>query len=405
MKSYCIYFLLFLATCSLKAQELAAYEKPIEMSLYSEILKDTVSLEITIPKEQIHEIHTVYPVIYLLDRQLQSNYRYNLNTIDYLSSLNWMPKAVVVGITFPFKNRTSWTNPNATGGQADDLMLFIENDLHDELKEQYPIANFNLLIGHSRTAIFSSYALSKRPEFFNGAIASSVSNFDFGDDLQQEQFEIFLDKIASSSQLYYYYFSVGETTYGDLHESAVDTLNAYFISKKLPNNFQWQYFKYPVAHDVTPGVTVGRALSDIFKEYGRRIDLCFEIAKKSPNNVPWQDFMELYATLSSDLGFEIEPEELFYNSIASMYYNDYNGLYGDKHLHFCLEILLKALEKYPNSFDYHGWAGEIYITLKEFDTGEQYLNKAIELINQDSSVSETDRLNYLKEIEALKKPK
>lgn len=402
MRTYCIFFLLLIVTCSTKAQEFSSYEKPIETSLYSQALNDSVSLEITLPKELKNQTGKEYPIIYLLDRQLSNNYKYNLYTIDYLSTLQWMPNAIVIGITFSNKNRNSWTVPNASGGKADNLILFIENELNNELREKYPISNFNLLIGHSRTAIFSSYALSKSPEFFNGTIASSVSNFDFGDNEQHKQFELFLNKIVSSSHKYYYYFSVGEKSYGDLHESAVDTLNTYLNAKKLPKNLEWKYYKHKIAHDLTPGVTVGNALSEIFKDYGRRIELCFDLAKGSRNKVPWNDFLDLYSSLSSELGFKIQPSELFFNSIASEYYNDYDSIYGDNHLDFTLEILLKAIEEFPNDFEYNSWIGEIYITLKEIEKGEHYLNKAIELINNDKSVSELDRINYLKEIEALK---
>ena len=193
MRTYCIFFLLLIVTCSTKAQEFSSYEKPIETSLYSQALNDSVSLEITLPKELKNQTGKEYPIIYLLDRQLSNNYKYNLYTIDYLSTLQWMPNAIVIGITFSNKNRNSWTVPNASGGKADNLILFIENELNNELREKYPISNFNLLIGHSRTAIFSSYALSKSPEFFNGTIASSVSNFDFGDNEQHKQFELFLE--------------------------------------------------------------------------------------------------------------------------------------------------------------------------------------------------------------------
>ena len=402
MRTYCIFFLLLIVTCSTKAQEFSSYEKPIETSLYSQALNDSVSLEITLPKELKNQTGKEYPIIYLLDRQLSNNYKYNLYTIDYLSTLQWMPNAIVIGITFSNKNRNSWTVPNASGGKADNLILFIENELNNELREKYPISNFNLLIGHSRTAIFSSYALSKSPEFFNGTIASSVSNFDFGDNEQHKQFELFLNKIVSSSHKYYYYFSVGEKSYGDLHESAVDTLNTYLNAKKLPKNLEWKYYKHKIAHDLTPGVTVGNALSEIFKDYGRRIELCFDLAKGSRNKVPWNDFLDLYSSLSSELGFKIQPSELFFNSIASEYYNDYDSIYGDNHLDFTLEILLKAIEEFPNDFEYNSWIGEIYIIRKEIEKGEHYLNKAIEQINNDKSVSELDRINYLKEIEALK---
>jgi predicted alpha/beta superfamily hydrolase len=405
MRTNYIFFLLLIITSSTKAQEFSSYEKSVETSLYSEALNDSIGIEITLPKNLKNETKAEYPIIYLLDKQLQGNYRYNLYTIDYLSTLRWMPDAIIVGITFPWKNRNSWTNPNMSGGQADDLILFLEKELSNELKKKYPISNFHLLIGHSRTAIFSSYALSKSPDFFNGAIASSASNFDFGDKQQQAQFEVFLDKIPSSSHKYYYYFSVGEQSYGDLHESATDSLNAYLNSRILPENLEWKYYKHQVAHDLTPGVTVSKALSEIFKEYGRRIDICFDLAKGSRNKVPWNDYQWIYSSISTELGFKIEPTELFFNSIASEYYNDYDDIYGNNNLNFTLEILLKAIEKYPKNFDTYSWIGEIYITLKDFEKGEQYLNKAIELINNDKSILELDKLNYIKEIEAIIKTK
>ncbi|MCU4165480.1 alpha/beta hydrolase-fold protein [Carboxylicivirga caseinilyticus] len=405
MRTYCLFLLLLIITCSVKAQEFSSYEKPIETSFYSQALNDSVGLEITLPKELRNQTNKEYPIIYLLDKQLFYNYNYNLHTIDYLSTLQWMPAAIVVGINFSPKNRGSWTTPNESGGKADDLILFIEDELNNELKKKYPISDFNLLIGHSRTAIFSSYALSKSPDFFNGIIANSVSNFDFGDNWQQKQFEIFLNKITSNSHKYYYYFSVGEKSYGDLHESAVDTLNAYLNNKKLPENLEWKYYKHQISHKLTPGVTVSNALSDIFRNYGRRIEVCFDIAKASKDKVPWNDFLELYSSISSELGFTVQPSELFFNSIASEYYNDYDGIYGNKHLHFTLEILFRAIEKYPEDYDYYGWMGEIYITINDFEKGENYLNKAIELIKKDTSITEFDRINYLKEIEALKNTK
>ncbi len=402
MKATWIYILLLFTGYFIQAQAFSSYQKPLESSLYSKSLQDSVNLEITLPQGLDSSSQSEYQVIYLLDKQLISNYHYNLSTIDYLSTLQWMPKAIIVGIAFSPKNRASWTFPNETGGQADDLIAFIEMELHKELRKKYPIANFHLLIGHSRTAIFSSYALSKRPDFFNGIIASSVANFDFGEEYQAKQFALFLENIASRPQSYYYYFSVGEKSYGDLHESAVDTLNLYLRSQVLPANLQWKFYKHPVAHDITPGLTVGKALSEIFKEYGRRIDRCFALAKNSRNQVPWDDFLALYSSLSANLDFAVRPSHLFFNSIASEYYNDYDGIYGEQRLNFTLEILGKAIEEYPNDFSYYAWMAEIYLSQNELEKAENHLQKALSLIAQDASLTEGEKASYRKEIESLK---
>lgn len=403
MRIYLLFIPFLIFSSSLQAQNYTSYENSIKRTFFSEALKDSVHLELTIPKELKNQTNTSYPVIYLLDKQLINNYIYNLHTIDYLSSLNSMPTAIVVGITFNRKNRAPWTLPNASGGKADDMISFIVDELNVELKNNYPISKFNLLIGHSRTAIFASYALSKRFDFFNGVIANSVSNFDFGDSLQKMQFETFIDAIDTSTNKYFYYFSVGENAYGDLHESAVDKLNLFLNAKKLPKTLEWKYYKYKAAHQLTPGLTVANSLNEIFKEYGRRIDRCFKIAHNSTDKVPWSEYLKLYESISTDLRHTVHPSHYFYSSIASDYYYDSKKYYGKNNLSFALEILLKAIKAYPNDYGYSVWVGEIYITLKDYKKGNVYLNQSIKLINEDKGLSEDDRLYLLIEIEDLKK--
>lgn len=394
---------LFLALASLGlAQELVSYNAPIKKSYYSQSLDDSVHIELVLPKNLGQQINVEYPVIYLLDKQLKINYGYNLHTIDYLSTLQSIPKSILVGISFSHKNRSSWTTPNKSGGKGDDLIRFITDQLNEEIKKDYPISKFNLLIGHSRTAIFSSYALSKRPDFFNGIIASSSSNFDFGDEYQFNQFKSFLKEIDTSSHKYYYHFSVGDSTHGDLHESATDAMNAYLTTNTLPANLEWMYLKHHAAHDVSPGLTVAKSLNEIFKEYGNRFERCLKIARGSTQNVPWKEFNKIYDSISTNLGLSIRISELFYNSMASEYYNNYNGDYADNNLRFAIEILLDAIKSYPNDHEYFIWIGEMYITLKNFEKGKSFLDTAEELLNNSNEISSEDKENGMIEIKQLR---
>ncbi len=386
----------------MQAQAFHSYEKPFKKVLFSSDLQDSVHLEITLPKELGNQPEVEYPVIYLLDKQLRNNYTYNLQTIDYLSTLQRMPESIVVGISFDRKNRNPWTIPNASGGKADELISFLAGELNDALKADYPIAQFNLLIGHSRTAIFSSYALSKRFDFFNAIVANSVSNFDFGSKLQKSQFELFLSTIDTSSHNYYYHFSVGESEYGDAHEIYVDSLNEYFTKSNLPEKFVSQYHKFSASHDVTPGLATAMSLNAIFKSYGVRVRRCFQIAKQFHEEVPWDAYMEVYETLSKELGYSVRPSQLFFNSIASEYYFDTNKIY-ENNLQFALEVLLKAIETYPKDYGYLSWIAEIYIAQKDYDQAGKYLNQSVDLINKDKSISESDRIALVEEVEELRK--
>jgi predicted alpha/beta superfamily hydrolase len=382
------------------SQQRTSYQKPIQKAVYSTVLKDTVNLEIIIPKGLKLSNYTDYPVIYLFDRQNGINYDYNLHTIEYLTSVSAMPRSIIIGISLDNRVRGKWTNPNISGGKADDFIRFLTEEFYPVLKEDYPVSSFNLMIGHSRTAIFSSYALSKKYDFFNGAIASSTSNFDFGKENQQLQFEEFLDTIASAPHDYYLYFSTGEKKYGDGHEPRVDIFNAYLLDQKLPGNFHWKYYKESVGHYVIPGLTVNRALSEIFTDYRDVLRNCFKIVNDSTyaDNVPWEKYLDEYSLVSKRMGYPIHPDLTFFNSIASSYVNDYNNLFQENKFNFAIFVLLEAIKTYPNDYDLSSWIGELYMTQGDSKNGMMYLNKTIELINNNENLSKQDKENKVKEV-------
>jgi len=382
------------------SQELSSYEKPVEKAIFSPILDDTVKLEIIIPVNLILSNYTDYPVIYLFDRQNGINYDYSLHSIDYLTSISAIPRSIIVGISLNNSVRGKWTNPNISGGKADDFITFLIDEFYPVLKEDYPVSSFNLMIGHSRTAIFSSYALSRNFDFFNGAIASSTADFDFGDKYQKLQFEEFLDTIATAPNDYYLYFSTGEKRYGDTHEPRVDIFNAYLLDQDLPANFHWKYYKENVGHFVIPGLTVNRALSEIFTNYRDVLWNCFKIVNDSTyaDNVPWEKYLEQYRLVSENMGYPLRPDMLFFNSIASSYQNDYNNHFGDNKFKYALIVLLEAIKTYPNNYDLSSWIGEIYMTQGDSKNGMMYLDKTIELINNDESLSKQEKENVVKEV-------
>lgn len=403
MKKLIFLAIILLLPFCFQGQNYQSYNKAIKQSFYSKNLKDSVHIELIIPKNIKNNVNK-YPVIYLLDKQLQTNYRYNLHTIDYLTTMQNMPESVIVGIDFSRKNRGSWTNPNKTKGKADDLILFITSELQKELKNKYPISNFKLLIGHSRTAIFSAYALSKRFDFFNGAISSSVANFDFGDEYQKQTFDTFTSSISSSSHNYFFYFSTGEKKYGDLHEASVDSLYEYLKNKALPVILDWQFYKHKTDHMTTPALTVARSLAEVFKRYGNKIQRCFDIVNNPiyANKVPWKEYEDVFASVSKDLGFAIKFRETFFNSIGSAYYNDYFNLFKENKLQFTLEILLKAIETYPNNYDYFSWVAEIYYDLKDFEKGNKYIDISLSLIKKNASLTHEEKKKLSKEVFLLK---
>lgn len=398
-------FTLFLLTgicTTLWSQPKSSFDEAQLETLYSESLKDSVNITLHIPTEVHQSQGMVYPVIYLLDKQNDINYDYNLHTIDYLSMLSAMPAAVVVGIELPRQQRGPWTNPNETGGKADDFITFLAEELNPELKKTLPVADYNLLIGHSRTAIFSLYALSVRPDFFNGAIASSASNFDFGDEYQKAQFEKFLAELAVADRQYQIHFSSGTVEYRDLHEPGVDAFAAYLENREIPGNIKWRQHKANVDHFAIPGMTVNRALVDIFLPYSTAVNRCFDIIKDSTHaaSVPWELYRAEYANASATLGYPVQPDLLFFNSFASDYTNDYNELFKENKDVFCSEVLQEAVKYYPGDFGYHLWLGELYAGSGDEEKSIDHIQKGRKLVAESKSFTDEEREGMLEEIDA-----
>lgn len=403
MKSLlCTLFFLTGIVVSAFSQQQSTFDEPEIRTTYSKALDDSVNISLHIPSEIHHSSGLVYPVIYLLDRQNDINYHYNLHTIDYLSMLGALPAAVVVGIEFPNRQRWPWTNPNTNGGKADDLITFLAEELNPVLKKDYPIADYNLLIGHSRTAIFSLYALSVRPDFFNSVVASSASNFDFGDEYQQEQFETFLEGAAKSDRHYQIHFSSGTAEYRDLHEPSVDAFAAYLEKRDIPENIQWQQHKAKVDHFAIPGMTVNRALVDIFLPYSTAVNRCFDIIKDSTYaaSVPWEHYRAEYAQASEIMGYPVQPNLLFFNSFASDYTNDYNDLFKKNKDAFCLEVLQEAVKYYPGDFGFHLWLGELYAEAGDEGRSKDHIQKGRMLVAESKSLTSMEREAILGEIDA-----
>lgn len=145
------------------------------MRMYVTGIKDSLRMEVFLPREAELAPDRKYPVIFLFDRQNRSNYLYNLQTIDYLTGFANMPPAVLVGIGFPSEVRTKWTLPNNAKGKADSLLAYLFGPFRKQLGKICKLAEFNLLMGHSRTAMLSSYALAAFPDQVNAVIAASNS--------------------------------------------------------------------------------------------------------------------------------------------------------------------------------------------------------------------------------------
>lgn len=400
-----LFFLLLLI--NLSAQSLSNYHKPVVKEVYVPALKTNLQLEIRVPIEMEISSGIKYPVFFLFDKQNEINYNYNLQTIDYLNSFGNIPSPLLVGVSFPAAQRNKWTTPNQEKGKADSLLHFLLVQYKKELARQFPLADFTVLIGHSRTAMLSCYAITKFPAQVNAIIASSNSFFDFNSAYQQAAFEEFIAaKHNDSLRQHFYYFSSGTQINGDPHDSSVHKLNNYMQQQHFPSSFHWKYYAENTGHMTTPGLTTGRALNDLFNPTTMAINQCFDIVNKQSYNdsVPFHAYKTVYKEASIRNGFSLQPEIVFYNSIASAYLNDYNNIFKDNKNKLAAAVLKEGIVHYPGFAGFYSLLAEIAIENKKPAEAKALLIKAKQKLNSSSYYSTTvkkEELEYINELEKL----
>lgn len=280
----CVLAWIFLC-CSLPSawsQTLESYRFMGDTTLVSASLQYPKQLDIWVPAEyQSDHSLTRYPVILIFDRQNERSFSYILRSIDYLTSTEQMPAAILVGITSTMQHRYGETelevsNPEAFGSRNatfifDELVPMLRNDLH--------ASGFTMLIGHSRYGYFTSWLLAQHYAELSAVIAVSPVFAQPRVDVLPELLSLF-DQ-PPDSQVRYFRFGIGNDYPEEyarlqqaiaLRESGSDTYRSDFnqnemhITQLKSGNFDLKGYYYPQAyHNATPGLTVPTALYEIFE--------------------------------------------------------------------------------------------------------------------------------------------
>lgn len=399
-----LFSLLFL---SVDAQMLQQYRNGKAWRVYSAGIKDSLKLEVFIPREAEFAPDRSFPVIFLFDSQNSINYRYNLQTIDYLTSLANMPAAVLVGVEFPGGVRNKWTVPVTQNGMADSLLGFLFGPVRSKLTSFCKLSAFNILVGHSRTAMLSSYSLAAFPEKVNAVIAASNSFFDFNNEKQQLLFETHIRNIRDGKgSPQFFYFSSGSLENGDAHDTSVAKLNSYMKAQQFPAHFHWKYYREKTPHISVPGITTGRALNDLFSPVTEALQRSFSVVNNQyqSDSVPWSAYQSIYKDASDNLGFTVEPDITFYNSLASAYLNDYNDRFKESRYKLATNVLERAIIAFPAYPGFYSFLSSVNLEAGNKSAARKFLQQAglklkmLRFANQDQLNEEKAAIKELAEL-------
>jgi len=376
-------FLILLCTNNVLAQEFERYKKLTDTTIASKHLGFDKNITITVPFEWQEDLDRDFPLIIVFDRQNQRSHNYILNTIDYLTSNEQMPSAIIISVESEQKFRHLETLHKASNekGLALENEKFIFDELIPLIENKYNASPFRLLVGHSRYGYFTSSLFTSRTNELNAVISISPfytqKNVNLTDSINKLKNQDF-------NSVKYYRFGIGNDYPTDFikMDSTIKQINNSSINAKG--------FLYKEAdHNATPGLTIGTSLYEIFEEWSKTQSKYFSNEQKDLSIINSLD-EEILNNYGSRLEFSLG----ILNGKGWFFYNEQQY---EKAIE-SWEILMKS---YPNFSEGYLYIMDAQIQLKKdfSQTIERFNNS----LAKSNIYSKKEKSELMQELENMNK--
>ena len=292
--------------------------------IFSQQLNEKRELWIHLPKsyENKNIKPANYPVLYLLDAEI--NFNYFVTMADFLAKEPYaeIPEIIVVGITNTDRTRDftptksskeSPFSPNQklfeNSGGNEKFLRFLETELKPYINKNFRTKDFEVLIGHSFGGLAVMNCFLKHPGFFNAYVANDPSLW-WDNEILNQQFKKDLAENSSERSKTFLYLAEANNP-KENHIWNKDMIQGIQNFKTIIRNAQPQfYFKTKLYTDDEHGIVSFPGNFDglrfIFD--GFRTDI--KKASKNPESV-----ISAYQKFSEKTGVEFKPSETYLNII------------------------------------------------------------------------------------------
>ncbi|WP_207435186.1 alpha/beta hydrolase-fold protein [Sabulibacter ruber] len=366
-------------------------------TLHSTILKEDREIWVYVPKSS--DVHTRYPVMYLLDGK--DFFHSVTGMVDEMSSVGKMPKMIVVGILS--KDRGSELTPTPSkfsrdgmvdpdfknSGRGEKFISFIQKELMPFVESRYRTAPYRMFVGHSLGGLTVLHALVNHPALFNSYVAIDPSVWWNGHLITKQAQKAFSQKEYANKNLYY--------AASNTMEKGMDTVrvikDTVYANGNVRNHFQfrdilrksknlvWTWKYYPEDNHSSVPLPAGYdALRFLFKKY--------ELDKNlNDPTITVEYIKDHYKAVSAMMQYPVLPSAGTVNALG------YISL-GNKRYDKAYQFFKLNLDNYPADGNLHDSMGDYYVAIGDKKKAMEAFRKALSL----EEVAETRR--KLKQLEA-----
>ncbi|RTE86814.1 alpha/beta hydrolase [Lysobacter sp. N42] len=288
-----------------------------------------VPLRISLPESYFHSDEFKYPLLVVFDGSNQHDHVQG--NVRFLSTFAVIPEMIIVSLDATSRLKdfspTVIEGYEERSGGAQQFSTFIQEEVLNNLANQYRVADYRVVSGHSLSGLFTSYLALEKPYLFNAAISISPSLWWDNNYLSRnlEQFQI------EDRPHVRWFLSIANEP-GEMAEGFNLMSNA--LSAQSITNLEWFTESFEnETHDTAPLYGNVEGLRQIFSGY----NAVPNIEVKSLATL-----REFYQDLSEAFGFTFQMSAHQYN------------VYGLKaayegQLDWGIEILEQGTETFPRS--------------------------------------------------------
>ncbi|MBS0031868.1 alpha/beta fold hydrolase [Chitinophaga sp. 22321] len=359
-------------------------------SIYSAILKENRPLWIySPPVDTTWFVKPAYPVVYVLDGDFHFTSIYAMmQELGITNGNTALPQMIIVGIPNTNGNRTRDLTPtadttqgNSGGGEA--FTAFMEKELQPYINHKYPVAPYNILMGHSLGGLLVTNTLLKHTSLFNAYVAIEPSMFWNRHQLLMAA-DTFLQQDKFKGKRFFLALSHtmkpdldtqqvrNDPDFGSIHTS--DILQLLEKLKKYSNNHLAWNFKYyeDDDHNSIPFVALYDGLRAAFP--GNRFPTYLYFGKSDDIDSLKTLIVRHYQSLSAQRGYRVRPSEQTFNEFGYRHLQEKN--FEKAKMFFQLNI-----DYFPESFNTYDGMGDYYNEIHNVPQAIVYWKKALALRN------------------------
>jgi enterochelin esterase-like enzyme len=348
--------------------ESITYEAGFRYSFNSKILSEQRELLIHLP-DSYENSDKSYPVIYVLDGN--GHFKHATSAITYLKSQNFMPEAILIGIT----NKRGMRGRDLGNG-SDKFWSYIKTEVVTFVEKNYRTSTHKTIFGHSMAGAFVVHKFIENKTWFNSYIAASPGmEMDIVKDYKEYFYQD--DNILKELQGRSFYFSMaGIAAEGKENVQIVTELER-LLKQKAPKTFNWSYQYLPQhAHMTTPYATFYQGITNTFTDF------------QPPSISSYQEYIEQGGMKGIEEHYRNRAVQYqTTKGVPDRFIRRLGGVFfDDNHKDEAIKLLITNTQNFPESIWAHNALARLYDQNEQPNKSVATFKRALALAKQSKNI-------------------